>query len=117
MTTAIETVEKSELSLTPDAVERIKEVCADQGDNILLRLSVEGGGCSGFRYMFDIIDKPESDDVVMEQDGVKLATDPASLDFLKGAEIHFRKSPMGSAFVVQNPNAASSCGCGGSFSM
>lgn len=81
-----------------------------------LRLSVSGGGCSGFSYAFSFDDATTGDDHVFERDGVKLVVDDCSLDLLAGAELDYVESLMGSHFAVKNPNAVSSCGCGTSFS-
>jgi iron-sulfur cluster assembly accessory protein len=76
---------------------------------------VEGGGCSGFQYKFDLADTSESDDFVSETDGVRLVVDPVSLDLVAGSTIDFVESLGGAAFKVENPNAAAGCGCGSSF--
>jgi len=81
----------------------------------ILRLSVEGGGCSGFQYKFDLAEGPDSDDSVSETDGVKLVVDPVSLDLVEGSTVDFVESLGGAAFRVENPNAAAGCGCGSSF--
>jgi iron-sulfur cluster insertion protein len=82
-----------------------------------LRLAVEGGGCSGFQYRFGLADGPAGDDAVSETDGVLLLVDPVSLDLVQGCTVDFVESLGGSAFQVANPNAASGCGCGSSFSV
>jgi iron-sulfur cluster insertion protein len=82
-----------------------------------LRLAVSGGGCSGFQYGFSFDDTRQLDDVVCERDGVQLVIDTVSLELVKGAEIDFVEDMMGASFQVKNPNAASSCGCGNSFSV
>ncbi|HEY6815963.1 MAG TPA: iron-sulfur cluster assembly accessory protein, partial [Croceibacterium sp.] len=81
----------------------------------ILRLSVEGGGCSGFQYKFDLADAAEADDSVSETGGVKLVVDPVSLELLEGSTVDFVESLGGAAFKVENPQAASGCGCGTSF--
>ena len=83
----------------------------------MLRLSVEGGGCSGFQYRFGFADTIQADDCVTETDGVKLVVDTMSLDLVRGASVDFVDSLGGQAFRVDNPNAASGCGCGSSFSV
>jgi len=80
-----------------------------------LRLSVEGGGCSGFQYKFDLSEGAENDDLVSETDGVTLVVDPISLDLVSGSVVDFVESLGGAAFRVENPNAAAGCGCGSSF--
>ena len=86
-----------------------------QSKPALLRLSVEGGGCSGFQYRFDLADAPDADDSVSETDGVRLVVDPVSLDLVAGSTVDFVESLGGAAFRVENPNAAAGCGCGSSF--
>ena len=82
-----------------------------------LRIAVSGGGCSGFQYGFSFDDSRQEGDVVFERDGVQLVIDTVSLELVKGAEIDFVEDMMGASFQVKNPNAASSCGCGNSFSI
>lgn len=103
------------LTLTPAAAKRIALIAEKQAKPAILRLSVEGGGCSGFQYKFDLADATETDDSVSETDGVKLAVDPISLDLLDGSIVDFVESLGGAAFRVENPNAAAGCGCGSSF--
>lgn len=105
----------STVSLTTSAAERIDWIARRQGKPAILRLSVEGGGCSGFQYRFDLAEAPESDDAISETDGVKLVIDPVSLDLVAGSTVDFVESLGGAAFRVENPNAASGCGCGSSF--
>lgn len=83
----------------------------------MLRVAVNGGGCSGFQYDFSITQAREADDVAIEKNGVTVLVDQVSLDFLKGAEIDFADEIIGAAFRINNPNATSSCGCGTSFSV
>ncbi len=106
-----------EIGLTPSAAARIAAIAARQGKPAILRLSVEGGGCSGFQYRFELAGTVEPDDAVAETDGVQLLVDPISLDLLRGASVDFVESLGGAAFRVTNPNAASGCGCGTSFSV
>ena len=102
--------------VTDRAFARLAEIAELTGDARPLRVAVEGGGCSGFQY--DIkLDDPTSDDLVIEKDGVKVLVDSVSLPFLENAVIDFTEELIGARFVVQNPNATSSCGCGTSFSM
>ena len=105
----------SSLTLTPAAAARVAAIASKQGKPALLRLSVEGGGCSGFQYKFDLADTVASDDSVAETDGVRLLVDPVSLDLIAGCTVDFVESLGGAAFRVENPNAASGCGCGSSF--
>jgi len=103
------------LSLTPAAAARVAWIAGRQSKPAVLRLSVEGGGCSGFQYKFDLADGPDGDDTVSETDGVKLVVDPVSLDLVGGSVVDFVESLGGAAFKVENPNAAAGCGCGSSF--
>lgn len=105
------------VDLTPSAAARVAAIAAKQAKPAILRLSVEGGGCSGFQYKFGLADVAESDDAVAETDGVRLVVDPVSLDLVAGAAVDYVESLGGSAFRVTNPNAASGCGCGSSFSV
>ena len=89
----------------------------EQKEGLMLRLSVQGGGCSGFSYKFDFEDKLADDDKIFETDGVKLVVDDMSLEFLDGAEVDYVEELIGSSFKVKNPNATASCGCGTSFSV
>ena len=103
------------LTLTPAAADRIGLIAGKQGRPAILRLSVEGGGCSGFQYKFDLADAAEADDSVSETSGVKLVVDPVSLELVEGSTVDFVESLGGAAFKVENPQAASGCGCGSSF--
>ncbi len=107
----------NEIGLTPSAAARVAAIAAKQGKPAILRLSVEGGGCSGFQYKFELADDADADDAVAETDGVRLLVDPVSLDLVRGASVDFVESLGGAAFRVTNPNAASGCGCGTSFSV
>jgi iron-sulfur cluster assembly accessory protein len=101
--------------VTPRAFERLAEIGAgDQGK--ALRIAVEGGGCSGFQYQIDL-DDPAPGDLVLEGEGQKVVVDEVSLPFLENAVIDFTEELVGSRFTIENPNAASSCGCGVSFAM
>ena len=103
------------LTLTPAAAKRISWIAERQAKPAILRLSVEGGGCSGFQYKFDLADAPETDDLVSETGGVRLVVDPVSLGLVAGSTVDFVESLGGAAFKVENPQAASGCGCGSSF--
>jgi iron-sulfur cluster assembly accessory protein len=104
-------------SLSPSAAARVAAIAARQGKPAILRLSVEGGGCSGFQYKFDLADAPEADDAVSQTDDVRLVVDPVSLDLVAGCVVDFVESLGGAAFRVENPNASAGCGCGSSFSV
>lgn len=103
------------LTLTPAAARRVGWIAERQGKPAILRLSVEGGGCSGFQYKFDLAETTEADDCVSETDGVRLVVDPVSLDLVEGSVVDFVESLGGAAFKVDNPNATAGCGCGSSF--
>lgn len=103
------------LILTPSAAKRVAMIAAKQSRPAILRLAVEGGGCSGFQYKFDLADGPDADDAISETDGVKLVVDPVSLDLIAGSTVDFVESLGGAAFKVENPQAAAGCGCGASF--
>jgi iron-sulfur cluster insertion protein len=103
------------LILTGNAAKRVAAIAAKQAKPAILRLSVEGGGCSGFQYKFDLADSAESDDTVSETGGVRLVVDPVSLDLVAGSTVDFVESLGGAAFKVDNPQAAAGCGCGSSF--
>ena len=108
---------ETNVNLTESAAQRIREIAAGEASNKLFRVSVEGGGCSGFQYKFDMVGAREADDFVIERAGAQLLIDPVSLDYLKGSEIDFVDDLMGASFRIRNPNAQSSCGCGTSFSL
>ena len=105
----------SAVDLTPAAAARVATIAAKQAKPAILRLSVEGGGCSGFTYKFGLADAAGADDSVTECSGVRLIVDSVSLDLLGGAAVDYVENLGGAAFRVTNPNAASGCGCGASF--
>jgi iron-sulfur cluster assembly accessory protein len=110
-------VSKADIFLTESAARRIATIAARKEMPPILRLSVDGGGCAGFTYKFDLAQGPEADDAIAETDGVKLVVDPISLDLVKGSAVDFVEDLGGAAFRVTNPNAQSGCGCGSSFSV
>jgi iron-sulfur cluster insertion protein len=104
--------------LTPAAAARVRWIADRQGAALVaIRLAVDGGGCSGFTYRYGLAEAIDADDLVVETDGVKLVVDPVSYDLVAGSAVDFVQSLGGSAFQVVNPNAASGCGCGASFSV
>ena len=103
--------------VTDRAAERISEIAAGEPATPLLRVSVEGGGCSGFQYKFDLVAKPAGDDLVIEKSGATVLIDPISLQYMEGSEIDFVDDLIGAAFKIKNPGATASCGCGTSFSI
>ncbi len=106
----------TQITMSEAAATKIAAIMAAEG-RAYLRVAVNGGGCSGFSYAFDLAEKPESDDVVVERDGAKVLIDEASLPFLAGSEIDFVDELIGASFKIRNPNATASCGCGTSFSI
>jgi len=105
------------IGVTARAAQRILEIVAAEGKPLMLRLTVSGGGCSGFQYGFVLDDTRQEDDLAIERDGAVLLVDTISLPYLMGSEIDFVDNLMGQSFQVTNPNATSSCGCGTSFSI
>ena len=106
----------SDIQLTQSAAKRVAVIAARQAKPAVLRLAVEGGGCAGFSYKF-ALGEPESGDTATITDGVQLVVDPVSLDLVRGSAVDYVEELGGSAFKVANPNAASGCGCGSSFSI
>jgi len=106
-----------EIALTPAAAARVAAIAERQGKPPILRLAVDGGGCAGFTYRFGLADEIETGDLAAVQDGVTLVVDPMTLDLVRGGAVDYVESLGGAAFQVTNPNAASGCGCGSSFSI
>ncbi|GHD48273.1 heme biosynthesis protein HemY [Thalassobaculum fulvum] len=106
-------------SLTESAARRIARLRESEpnGDALMMRVAVLGGGCSGFQYKFDFDDTVNDDDHVFERDGQKVLVDDVSLDLLAGAQLDYKDELIGAYFAVENPNATSSCGCGTSFAI
>ena len=105
------------VTVTERAAKRIAEIVSGEAAARALRISVEGGGCSGFQYKFDLVPDAAADDVVLERAGAKVVIDQVSLGFLAGSEIDFVDDLIGASFRVNNPKATASCGCGTSFSI
>ncbi len=105
------------ITVTERAALKIGEILRREGAGTMLRVSVAGGGCSGFQYKFDTERTKADDDVVIERNGATVLIDPVSLDYMAGAEIDFVDDLIGSAFRVSNPQATASCGCGTSFAL
>ena len=110
-----DTLPHDAVHLTPAAAARVAAIAEKQGKPAMLRLSVEGGGCSGFQYKFGLADTVETDDMVADTDGVRLVVDSVSMDLVRGSAVDFVESLGGAAFRVENPQAAAGCGCGSSF--
>ena len=109
--------EMMDIALTPSAAARVATIAGKQGKPAILRLAVEGGGCSGFQYRFGLADSVDADDFAVREGDVTLVVDPVSLDLVRGASVDFISDLGGSAFKVTNPNATAGCGCGSSFSV
>ena len=105
------------VTISERAARRIGEILGKETEGAMLRISVEGGGCSGFQYKFDIDRAKADDDLVIARDRAVVLVDPASVPFLAGSEVDFVDDLMGASFRINNPNATASCGCGTSFSV
>ncbi len=115
---SVDTVERAAISLSANAARRIAWMIEQEGqDRLMLRVAVSGGGCSGFQYGFSFDVTVNPDDRTFERDGVTAVVDEASLDLLAGSEVDYVEELVGASFQIKNPNAASSCGCGSSFSI
>ena len=111
-------IEDRQIVVTENAARRIAALrTQEEADGAFLRIAVSGGGCSGFQYGFTFDDQRSDDDFVFERDGIAVVVDDVSLGLLNGAEVDFVEDLMGASFRINNPNAASSCGCGNSFSI
>ncbi|SDI05395.1 iron-sulfur cluster insertion protein ErpA [Nitrosomonas sp. Nm132] len=116
--TGMNTENQSSLIFTENAVGKVKHLIEEEGNyNLKLRVFISGGGCSGFQYGFTFDETINEDDFVMEKGGVKLLIDSMSFQYLIGAEIDYQENPQGAQFIIRNPSAASTCGCGSSFSI
>ena len=105
------------VAITASAAKRVAEILTSEAPNAALRVGVDGGGCSGFQYTYDIVTEREPDDLVLQRDGATVLIDQTSLEFLRGARIDFVDDLMGRAFKIHNPQATASCGCGTSFAV
>ncbi len=108
---------KAAVTISERAARRIGEILKGEGAGAMLRISVEGGGCSGFQYKFDVDRARAEDDLVIERENAVVLVDSASVPFLAGSEVDFVDDLIGASFRVHNPNATASCGCGTSFSI
>jgi iron-sulfur cluster insertion protein len=108
---------ESPISFSDNAAAKVRDLITEEGNpNLQLRIYVSGGGCSGFQYGFAFEEIAANEDIVIEKGGVRVLIDPVSLQYLTGADVDYQESLEGSRFVIKNPNAKSSCGCGSSFS-
>ncbi len=108
---------ETNVTLSDSAAKRIAAILGNESGKSAMRVSVEGGGCSGFSYKFDLVEAPEADDVVVQKGDAKVLIDKLSLIYMAGSEIDFIDNLMGQSFQIKNPNAVASCGCGTSFSI
>lgn len=115
--TAADNIAAEKIGLTERAARRIVEIATAEHVASVLRVTVEGGGCSGFQYKFDLAADLLPDDVVVERAGARLAVDAVSIGYLEGSQVDFVDDLIGSSFKINNPNATASCGCGTSFSI
>jgi iron-sulfur cluster assembly accessory protein len=107
----------SSITLTERAARRINEIMASEPAGSMLRISVNGGGCSGFQYAFDVDRTRQQDDLVVERDGAAVLVDQVSIQYMDGSVIDFVDDLIGQSFKIENPHATASCGCGTSFSL
>ncbi len=108
---------EANISVSDRAANRIREIVAQQAGHNALRVSVLGGGCSGFKYDFELVEKTNEDDLVIENCGARVAIDPVSVPYMAGSQIDYVDDLIGASFKITNPNATASCGCGTSFSL
>lgn len=117
MTEALQETE-APLVFTSAAAKKVADLITEEGNpELMLRIYIQGGGCSGFQYGFNFDETVNDGDEVIETDGVKLLVDPMSLQYLTGAEVDYTEGLQGAQFVIRNPNASTTCGCGSSFSV
>jgi len=112
-----ETLESPSVTLSDRAARRIAKILEKEPEGSMLRVAVNGGGCSGFQYDFAITSERNGDDIVIEKNGVQVLVDEVSLQYMSGSEIDYAEELIGAAFKIRNPNATASCGCGTSFSV
>jgi len=108
---------EANVTISERAARRIAELLRTEKAPALFRVSVEGGGCSGFQYRFDLVSESAPDDLLLERDGARVVVDPVSLGFVQGSEIDFTDDLIGAQFKINNPNVTAACGCGTSFSV
>ncbi|MBL4726270.1 MAG: iron-sulfur cluster insertion protein ErpA [Rhizobiaceae bacterium] len=113
----IEVKSTNTVTATKSALGRVAKIVTGDADNNALRVTVEGGGCSGFSYKFDLVNEQNDDDLLIEGEGGKILIDSMSMIYMGGSEIDFVDDLMGQSFQINNPNAVASCGCGTSFSV
>ncbi len=109
--------ELAPVGITRAAARQVNKVLAQEASGSVLRIAVNGGGCSGFQYAFEVVPKAEDDDLVIERDGATVVVDPMSVEYMRGSQIDFVDDLIGQSFKIENPNATASCGCGTSFAL
>ncbi len=109
--------EATPVTVSDRAAKRIAAILSKEPAGAMLRVAVEGGGCSGFQYKFDIVTDREDDDLILDADGYSVLVDSVSVDYMAGSVIDFSDELIGAAFKIENPNATAACGCGTSFSL
>jgi len=115
---SVETFTPAALQITDNAVRKVQNLVAEEGNpDLKLRVFITGGGCSGFQYGFSFDEDLAEDDTIVEKQGVKLVVDSLSIQYLMGAEVDYKEGLEGSRFVINNPNAITTCGCGSSFAI
>ena len=115
--TAHTTMAGKDVTVTDACAARVSKIVENEAENKALRISVEGGGCSGFSYKFDLVSAAQDDDIVIEKNGATILIDELSMVYMAGSEIDFVDDLIGQSFQIRNPNAVASCGCGTSFSI
>jgi iron-sulfur cluster insertion protein len=110
-------MENKQITVSDSAAKQIAAIIANESGHTMLRVSVEGGGCSGFQYKFDLVQARQTEDLAIEKGGITVLIDPVSQMYMEGSEIDFSDELIGAAFKINNPNATASCGCGTSFSI
>ena len=110
-------VEEHPVAISPSAARRIAKILSGEAGASALRVSVEGGGCSGFQYKYELVDHADGDDLVLEREGAKVFIDPISLEYMSGSVIDYVDDLIGQSFQINNPQAVAGCGCGTSFSI
>ena len=105
------------ITVTDSAIRRIATILSKESEGSMLRISVTGGGCSGFQYNYDLVRSREEDDLVIDQDGAIILIDPMTQDYMAGSQVDFVDDIMGQSFQIKNPQATASCGCGTSFAI
>lgn len=111
------TVEDNSVAISPSAAKRIAMILSKEDKASALRVSVEGGGCSGFQYKYELVEQPDGDDLVLEKEGATVFIDPVSLEYMSGSVIDYVDDLIGQSFQINNPQAIAGCGCGTSFSI